>query len=270
MRCARSAATGRKAKDPGTDAGESRSDGAYLTSVGLMFTMWMENPPPDGVRSLRSSCSTFCLASFLSFARTAHVTEAVASTWNALFTKLSPPAGGCDSLGPKRFRSWPSSESGFLYHRRSHKRSNSQPSVMSQQETRRSLLQYYSSGTTAHATHLLTFALIGAALLASAPVLHRCALVIILSLIAAVSVWTGLRILYWGSLANGIIHLTPGKNGSMGDMHNKAYEDGRNSRSRLRRYLFRLGENNLIWTALLLVVCFFVASVALFCGHILT
>jgi hypothetical protein len=136
---------------------------------------------------------------------------------------------------------------------------------MSEDETQGSLLQFYSSETTAHATYLLTFALIGAALLAIGQVLQPWFLLAVLSLIFAFSVWTGFRILYWGTLANSIIYVNPKADKTMEAMHKATLKIAGNERPRL----IKIGSNSR-YTVLIAAVCFSVALAILYYAHILT
>jgi hypothetical protein len=129
-----------------------------------------------------------------------------------------------------------------------------------------SLLQFYSSETTAHATYLLTFALIGAALLAIGKVLQPWFLLGALSLIFAFSVWTGIRILYWGTLANSIIYVNPRADKTMEAMHKATLRIAANERPQL----FTIGKNDRLLTFLLGFGCFVIAAAILYWGRILT
>jgi hypothetical protein len=134
---------------------------------------------------------------------------------------------------------------------------------MAQDDDQGSLLQYYSSGTTAHATYLLTLALIGAALLALGQILQRYVLISSLSIIVGASIWTGFRLLFWGSLSDAVIHVDSENCKSMDATNTEAVILARDNPKLYRKWAFRFGSNSKRYTLPLLVCCIIFAAAIL-------
>jgi len=132
-------------------------------------------------------------------------------------------------------------------------------------DIRQSLLEHYSSQTVAHATYLLTLALIGAALVGLP--LQTIWLTIGLSVVTALMFRTSFRTVYWGTLAHAIIRVdrelgvSPAQKTERDTLeglqdpsletltlHNAAAEYAKRKRSKVARYFASLDKRVALFT----------------------
>jgi hypothetical protein len=90
----------------------------------------------------------------------------------------------------------------------------------------RSLLSYYSSETTAHATNLVAVSLViltALQIFLNAGWNGRLILAVVLFIFSATGVWMVGKMMYWAALASAIMYVPAGEHrGSMGELHNQA------------------------------------------------